>query len=520
MLSANEYNKIKWQLEHIPETITGKPRQNLRALLKKKLHEHELASRFPPFKPYNYRQFFINYKTSAQTLHHLIDTVKNSTSFTLDTESICIYKQPNKPALIQLQVLQENLFSYVIFIEVCHLPHKDEQTFKLIQQLFIYLFDSYNDIYVWGSIDELDKFLKFNLFSSNQIHLSNNVHLQNDFKDYWHKHHPHQSISSLTTNNISCICEECLGIQLNNPWSIQDAVAYKLNQWLDKRYTISSFDIGLDPTLVHLNSNEIKHRNTITKYAANDCLAIQQLLIHMNILDNQQRARELLQQPELITSIDQDLSFNIPSTPSFTNIPPQQQSVHEPYEDISSDDNNEQQQSQPPRTILIDMNYSKRELIDERQHELIDERQRELIIEHQHELIDEHQQKLINNKQHNPLTIEERKKIHNRSTTLKQRIRSYKHEIIQRHIDKRFTISDIKNVLRQNSIKFTAINTSTSSTTNDKSLYIGIKNEHLLETYKEKTKELFTTANYKEYKRTSRSSNKKDDRYKHEHRRH
>ncbi|CAF5157909.1 unnamed protein product, partial [Rotaria socialis] len=45
MLSVNEHKKIKWQLDNIPESIKGKPRQNLRTTLKKKLHEHELISR-------------------------------------------------------------------------------------------------------------------------------------------------------------------------------------------------------------------------------------------------------------------------------------------------------------------------------------------------------------------------------------------------------------------------------------------------------------------------------------------
>ncbi|CAF4375879.1 unnamed protein product, partial [Adineta steineri] len=85
-------------------------------------------------------------------------------------------KKPNKPALIQLQIIQENLFSYIILIEVCHLPHPDEHTFKLIQRLFEYLFES------------------------NQIYLSNNINLQNRFKNYWHEHHPHQS-TLLSTNN-------------------------------------------------------------------------------------------------------------------------------------------------------------------------------------------------------------------------------------------------------------------------------------------------------------------------------
>ncbi|CAF3138252.1 unnamed protein product, partial [Rotaria socialis] len=226
----------------------------LRTTLKRKLHEHELISRFAPFEPYLYQQFFINRNTNAQTLHNIIEAVKNATSFTLDTESVCVYKKPNKPALIQLQIIQENLFSYIILIEVY------------------------------------------------QIYLSNNINLQNRFKNYWHEHHPHQSTLLSTNNDISCICEQCLDIQLNNPWSLQDAVAYQLHKWLDKRYTCSTFDIGLDSTLFHRNSNELEHRNVMINYAVNDCLSMDQLLIDMQIIDNEQQAIELFQQPELITS--------------------------------------------------------------------------------------------------------------------------------------------------------------------------------------------------------------------------
>ncbi|CAF4673538.1 unnamed protein product, partial [Rotaria sp. Silwood2] len=75
---------------------------------------------------------------------------------------------------------------------------------------------------------------------------------------------------------------------------------------------------------------------------------------------------------------------------------------------------------------------------------------------------EQQQREPLHTKQRNPLTIQERKKIHNRSNTLKQRQRSYKHEIIQRDIDKRFTITNIKNILRKHNIKFCAINTSIS----------------------------------------------------------
>ncbi|CAM4937220.1 unnamed protein product [Rotaria socialis] len=90
MLSPAEYNKIAWQLENITAIVTGRPRQNLLNKLKKKLYEHEFASRFPPFQLYHYRQYLISYNTSEQILQHLIEAVKNSASFTLDTESVCI----------------------------------------------------------------------------------------------------------------------------------------------------------------------------------------------------------------------------------------------------------------------------------------------------------------------------------------------------------------------------------------------------------------------------------------------
>ncbi|CAF4110622.1 unnamed protein product [Rotaria sordida] len=79
----------------------------------------------------------------------------------------------------------------------------------------------------------------------------------------------------------------CTDIQENNPWSIQAATAYELHKWLDKRYTRSPFDIGLDPKLVKLNSNELEYRQLITQYAANDCDAMYQLLITMDVIKQQ-----------------------------------------------------------------------------------------------------------------------------------------------------------------------------------------------------------------------------------------
>ncbi|CAF4306886.1 unnamed protein product, partial [Rotaria sordida] len=161
---------------------------------------------------------------------------------------------------------------------------------------------------IWGSIDELKKFLNFNLFSSSQIYLSNNINLQGEFKIFWKQHHPHKPKLSSTNDNIPCICETCLGIQPNNPSSLKNVVAFQLNQWLDKRHSRSPFDIGLDPTLVHLNSKELAYRQTMTTYAANDCLSMHQLIISMKINKQQKSSNELPTEPDYDISMYSDSS--------------------------------------------------------------------------------------------------------------------------------------------------------------------------------------------------------------------
>ncbi|CAF4373836.1 unnamed protein product, partial [Rotaria magnacalcarata] len=238
---------------------------------------------------------------------------------------------------------------------------------------------------------------------------------------------------------------QCLDIQLNNPWSLQDAVAYQLHKWLDKRYTCSTFDIGLDSTLFHRNSNELEHRNVMINYAVNDCLSMHQLLIDMQIIDNEQQAIELFQQPELITSIDHDSSFQIVAATSSTNIPSLQQYTRAPYDNILFDDDQEQRTSPQQRTILL--NERQRELSNERQRKLSNERQWELsntttTLEqiYDDENIPQTPQINLSHTIHSsnnptnlaPLTIDEKRKIHNRSCTLKQRKKLYRHEFIRR----------------------------------------------------------------------------------------
>ncbi|CAF1318240.1 unnamed protein product, partial [Rotaria sordida] len=302
------------------------------------------------------------------------------------------------------------------------------------------LFQTKNIIYVWGEIDELTKFTEFNLFTYDQIYLSHNINLQGEFKLYWHKHHPHIPTSS--TNNQKCICEACIGIQENNPWSIQAATAYELHKWLDKRHTCSPFDIGLDPKLVKLNSNELQYRQLITLYAANDSITNNNLEL-MLFDTNEQNEQELIDEQQVkITS----------STTTLT--------THYEFQTPSYNNNEQLQQTPPvePNLVTIESQQRSRQL-----------------------------------------TKEEKHKIHNRSCTLKQRKRYYQHGIKCRNIDKRFTIRNIKDILRQHRISFTAINFSTSSTAHERTLHIGVKDISKLETYEIQIQNLFTREHYKQF---------------------
>lgn len=452
MLSNDQYKKLLHQINNIPSNITGKKRKTIHNKLRKQIHEHELASRYPPFEPLNYKEFFINCKTEPQTLQHLINMITISKFLILDTESITIYQQPNRPALIQLQMVLHNSPSYIIFTEAYHLPNTETPNFLLIIEFFKSLFALNNTIYIWGLRKELEPFIKFKLFSLAQLNLANIVNLQNKFKIYWNEYHPHTTRSISTNDQFICDCETCLGINENNLWSLQDAMAYHLNRWLDKRQTISSFNIGLDPTLTQLDDDELQDREIMRKYAAYDCLSIHQLLISMDIHNTQRR------------------SFNLPSQSSSTSIPTTTTTTNDPIfnindlEVISSDDDEvpQQQPQQSVRTVIIKNNIS-----------------------------------INNNQPNNPLTEAERKHIHNRSCTLKQRKRYYRDEILIHNIDRRFTIKQIKNILRSYNISFYAVNFSTSLDTHQRSLRIGIRDPSKFDYYQNEIKHLFTTSHYR-----------------------
>ena len=472
MLSQQEYEKIHWQMEHLPISFTDQQKRSFCRTMQKKLKEHRYASTYPPFQPLPYQLYYVNRTTTEHTLMKLNDHINNSNLFTLDTEAVNILHQPNKPALIQLQIILSQSSSIMVFVETCHLPRLDQPQFTLIKNLFKSLFQQIKTIFIWGDIDELIPFTRYELFTTNQIYLSYNVNVQKKFKKYWLDNYPHQSASS-SNGTSTCRCRTCFGIEHDNLISIQDAVAFELNRWIDKRLTRQPFDIGLDPSLQYLNSGQTNYRQSLCVYAANDCDAIYQLIVSTDIISEQHQSIEYPLTTDVMIPVDAlsplddptnespSILFNHPTTTTNSSANNVVQSPAEPlgYEPISSEDET------PPE------------------------------IEKQ-------------NQQEEKLSAEQRKKIHNRSCTLRQRRRLYQNEIILRNIDRRFTITTIKQILQENHVVYCAVNNPTSKLTNKTSLFIGVEDKKLIPEYRNKIKHLFDSEHYEQirmnrYRRTS-----------------
>ncbi|CAF3861592.1 unnamed protein product [Rotaria sp. Silwood1] len=505
MLSQQEYVDTKWKLKNVPSSITGQTRQNYRQMLKKKLKEHKYASMYPPFEPLPHFIYHINHITPDVILNQIIQMATTSNLFTLDTESINIYKSKNKPVLIQIQVLLPHNSSVVLIFEMMHLPPEHAFSFTLIKKIFEIILNHNKTIYIWGKIQELISFTIYTLFSETQCYLPNVKNLQDIFKQEWQQTHPHVPSNELVNK---CLCEECINISPSNPWGLQDAIAFQLHEWLDKRHSTSSFHIGLDTNLFPMNEREQQHRHQLTRYAADDCLSMQRILISLNLIQlnyYNSSTRTVTTSISSTISNNHHINIEVRCMSDEDDLPIIQQSIHETNTFISNDKSsptNNETGIQQSTKVTSTTSTSNKETNNDQTNKL------ELNSNH---FSNNHHQQI------NVLSKEERKRIHNRTCTKKQRKKNFQHEIIIRNIDRRFPIKKIKKILRQRSIEFSGVNTSKSSRPDRKHLYIGIKNKHLLSEYEQQIKYLFTTAHYNQLNRSSYT----DDRYihrRHQHR--
>ena len=233
----------------------------------------------PQFTPLNdHRVYLINHSTSTLLMQSLIELARCTVTFTVDTEQDYYSHQP---ALIQIEFVQPT-YSIVILVEACHLPHRASILFWLIRSLFQVIFRSDKLILGWGDvIDELTSFVDYGLFSWNIVQAITTVDVQHRFKSWYNGRFPHQcGLSPSVDDHVICTCTHRPVKNRNDKWSLQKAVAYLFDEFLDKSRTNSNWGRRLDCKDVRrytiTNRKESESRELIS-YAANDCLAVTKL---------------------------------------------------------------------------------------------------------------------------------------------------------------------------------------------------------------------------------------------------
>ena len=427
MLSSEQIQRINQQLDDMPTSWNMKRKRGYRRELNKQLREHHYASSLPLFQPTDYELIFINRITSIETLTQLNQQINQTKIFTMDTESINKKFQPNIPTLIQIQMCFETM-SKILIVEAHHLPKKNQQEFNLIRNLFTSLLKRDKQLFIWGDVNELEPFISFGLFDKQQISRSNHRNIQFEFKRYWEQRYPHDP-----KLNKSCKCKKCFGINHDNAIALQDAVAFQLDQYLNKNSSREAFDIGLDKKLKcsRLNPEEIEYIERLANYAADDCDAIYQLIVKSNLINDYYG--------------DYDCSINdIDSTDEMI------------VEEQTRTSTTEQEQQ-----IAADIPHANTATV----------------------------------KWENSLSKEERMKIHNRSRSRHQRIKAYDQEFIIHNIDKRFPVRIMKKILKEHGIPITRIHPTESKRTKETILFVGLQKPISTNKYNG-VKNLFTREHY------------------------
>ncbi len=426
--------------------------------VKKQSREQELAAKYELFVPRPYIPYFINRTTTEKTLKSIIKSAQSSTEITLDTESVNIFRQRNMPAIIQFQLIFSYHSSMVVLVEMQHLHREINPCFNLIQELFNIILSEEKSMFIWGSNEELIPFIKFNVFTSEQIKSMRYCNLQADFKRYWSQHHPHRSSN---TTNESCLCEVCLKHGRAHLWGLQESVSKELHEYLPKTLTNERFNIGLDQKLHSNEEYDNEYCQQLSIYAMNDVLSMQKIIYRMK---------------------QQHFQFKFHST--LNDIHGQERILD--LELISEESEDE---------IFLSNITSKNQIITT--NEPVNNR----IEDEQEEVGVVNGKSNQNNEQQTTLTKEEKRKIHNRSCTRKQRARYYRHEIVYHNIDRRFRTRKIKRILRQFNVPYNGVNTSISKRTGRKTLYVGIREPDRLDECKYETRHFFTTDHYNHLER-------------------
>ena len=112
----------------------------------------------------------------------------------------------------------------------------------------------------------------------------NTIDVQHHFKQWYNTIFKHScGLQPFDDDHILCTCSYRPVKDKNNKWSLQKAIAYTFNEFLDKRRTKSNWTRHLDlanvPHFFVLTKTQKKVCEELIQYAVNDCLAVTKLIM-------------------------------------------------------------------------------------------------------------------------------------------------------------------------------------------------------------------------------------------------
>ncbi|CAF1463197.1 unnamed protein product [Adineta steineri] len=204
----------------------------------------------------------------------IIKHFEDCEKITLDSESV---DRPSNLALIQVQSIPSILPSFVLLVQLDHLPPANSNLFSKIKYLFKVLFEKNKTIYTWGPLqNEIEYGSQYSIFSY-PIE-AKDVNLQSEFSKWYSRVpsycevcKPSNDTHVTVGSSMFCECREHAYNDPSKPWSLQNAILYAGNSFLDKSQTENNWFSMLDPKYTTLHPVKLEN---IINYAVYDCISL------------------------------------------------------------------------------------------------------------------------------------------------------------------------------------------------------------------------------------------------------
>jgi hypothetical protein len=259
-----------------PAGLSGKSKRNWIRNAKRELQNYNYKCQYPPFyiPSVCYVVYHIHRHTQLDIMDIIFTHFQACDLFTINTESV---GRPQNLALIQIQSIPVELPGFLLLVQLGHLPPNDSLLFKKIQSLFEIIFDKSKKIYSWGPLHkELQYATQYSLFSF-PIRLED-IDIQSEFSEWYSLVPPYCQTCKPNDNthitigsSMFCECQQHAYSDSSKPWSLQNAILYATNCFLDKSQTENYWFSMLDPQYETISSNVL---DDMINYAVYDCLSV------------------------------------------------------------------------------------------------------------------------------------------------------------------------------------------------------------------------------------------------------